>query len=406
MHDLRSWNRPIHYHGSLDNFCTTLSLQDGIHVIAYCGVFLEINLYRRSSRAMLVFFNAALASRNSEVKLPAFSGTGAPDATDACVLLVSDPVLYLDKEIRLSWYAGALGMHLQVDLARVLQHIQHLLNINKVILYGASGGGFAALFYAPFLKNAIAVPCNPQINMLRYSKGLVSKFLQIAFKYKDDPTTFERAKIQNKPTMNITVEHMRGTRVLYLQNALDKRHFNRDFLPYLQAHGFSRSKELVEVHSSHLISVCGEHWGEGHRAPPAKFVYSILHNLTSNDGWDKISSIIPKIYKLTANRFRQVLLRIDGDSFYAQAWLHTPQSGDIITVALYRNSEKIETIQIVDSEIGQFSSKIIKGTYRATAQIDKHFSIGNMRNWRIGLMNLFRQTKVFDEIRSQIIVVP
>ena len=70
MRDLARWNRPVHAYASLDVFLATRFLVDGIHVIAYCGVFLELNLHRRNSKAMLVFFNAALAARRVAVQHP------------------------------------------------------------------------------------------------------------------------------------------------------------------------------------------------------------------------------------------------------------------------------------------------------------------------------------------------
>ncbi len=404
MRDLSGWNRPVHDYVGLDEFFSTQSLADGIHAISYCGVFLELNLHRRPSKAMVVFFNAALASRTPEVKLPVFSGAKALETTDACILMVSDPGLYLDKEIRLAWYAGAKGMQLQADLAKVLQHVQHVLAIERIVLYGASGGGFAALFYAPFLNNAIAMPCNPQISLLSYSSGILSRFLKVAYGYKGAPSAFENAEILDKPIVRIPADHTRGIRVLYLQNALDERHFKRDFLPFLQGYGFTRGKGLMEVHSERLISVCGENWGEGHRAPSAEFVYALLHSLTGKDGWERLPEIIPELYARTANRFRQVALRFDEAGFHAQAWLHDQSTIDSITLKLYRGSVEVETIHVANGELGRFSCAPLKGHYCVAARMARNASVEN-KSWGKRLLDMIRSKPVFDEMKSRVVVV-
>lgn len=404
MRDLSRWDRPVHSHANLDEFLATQSLKDGIHAIAYCGVYLELNLHRRASKSMLVFFNAALSSRTPDVKLPVFSGSRAPQATDACVLMVSDPGLYLDGDIRLAWYAGAVGMPLQEDMTKVLRHIQNVLSIERVVLYGASGGGFAALYHAPFLRNAIAVPCNPQLNLLIYSPDILGLFLKAAYGYTRAPGTFESAEIPDKPVVRIKAEHTHGTRVLYLQNALDARHFNRDFMPFLQDQGFTRGKGLVEVHSDRFISVCGHNWGEGHRAPPAKFVYDLLHSLTELDGWDRIPEIIPVLYARSTNRFRQVVLKLDNEGFSAQAVLHEPRTEDGITMVLYRDDVEIETIQVASAELGRFSCAAVKGRYRVTARASRDLADED-KTWGARLLGLFRTRNVFDEMKSRVVVV-
>lgn len=404
MRDVSRWDRPVHMHVNLDAFLATRSLNDGIHAIAYHGAYLELNLHRRASKSMLVFFNAALSSRTPDVKLPVFFGTRAPQATDACVLMVSDPGLYLDEDIRLAWYAGAAGMRLQEDIAKVLRHIQNVLTIDRVVLYGASGGGFAALYFAPFLKNAIAVPCNPQINLLVYSPVLLGQYLKAAYGYTGTPSAFESADISDKPVVRISAEHTRGTRVVYLQNALDARHFNGEFLPFLRDQGFTRGQGLVEVHSDRLVSVCGDNWGEGHRAPPAQFIYALLHSLTERDGWNRLPEMIPALYAKTANRFREVKLKLDQRGFIAQAVLHEPRAEDEITMILYRDDVEMESIQVTSAEPGRFSCAAERGLYRVTARAARnHFTVD--KTWGGRLLGLFRSRNVFDEMRSRVLTV-
>lgn len=404
MRDLSKWNRPIYSYASLEEFLTTQSLLDGIHAISYCGVFIELNLYCRPSKAMLIFFNAALASRVDDVKLPVFSGVKALDTTDVSILMVSDPGLYLDGNIRLAWYAGATGIPLQKDLPQVLQHVQHVLAIDRPVLYGASGGGFAALFYAPFLNNAIAVPCNPQINLLTYSSSILSFFLQKAFGYRGNPATFETATVPDKPVLRITADHLSGTRILYLQNALDKRHLERDCLPFLQCFGIQRGTDLLEIHSQHLVSICGQDWGEGHRAPPAAFVYALLQRLTQNGGWDQLSAFVPDLYERTANRLRQVALRVDEQGFQAQAWLHEQSIHAPITLKLFKGAIEVESIHVASGKPVRFAYPPVQGHYRVMARTPRFFLAAD-ESWIKRLLDRMRFKQSFDEMQSRVVVI-
>jgi hypothetical protein len=404
MRDLSKWNRPVYAYASLDDFLTARSLLDGIHAISYHGVFIELNLHCRPSKAMLIFFNAALASRVDEVKLPIFSGAKALESTDTSILMVSDPGLYLDRKIRLAWYAGAAGIPLQKDLSQVLQHIQRVLAIERIVLYGASGGGFAALFYAPFLKNAIAVPCNPQINLLTYSSGILSLFLESAFGYKGTPTTFATADVPDKPVVHITASHMSGTRILYIQNALDERHLKRDCIPFLQSFGVQRGTGLLEIHSQNLVSICGQDWGEGHRAPPAAFVYALLQCLTEEGGWDLLPALVPTLYARTANRLRQVTLSVDKEGFHAQAWLREQSPRDIITLKLYRGTIEVETIRVASGESGRFAYVPAQGHYQITARIPRN-SFAINKSWIGRLLDRICFKHSFDEMKSRVLVV-
>jgi len=404
MRDLDRWNRPVHAHASLDSFLAMRTLADGIHAIAYCGVYLELNLYRRPSKAMLIFFNAALTSRTTEVKLPVFSGLSALNETDANVLMVSDPGLYLDDEIRVAWYAGAANMPLQADLGRVLRHIQDVLSIEFTVLYGASGGGFAALFYAPFLRNAVAVPCNPQIDLLAYSRGLVSKYLESAFGYRGKPSGFEGALIPCKPVLKLRADHMSNTRILYLQNALDRCHLERDFLPFLKDFGFERGKGLVEVHSERLVTVCSDGWGEGHRAAPAAFVYILLYTLTQPDGWSRLSEVVPELHARTANPFRDVVLSIDPKGFVACATLQGVSAGPEVTLRLFRGSVEVESVRSHAGEQCRFTTEPVRGQYFVVARIERE-PVASSRSWRQRMLGLLRPQRAYDEMKSRVVVV-
>lgn len=404
MRDLGRWKRPVHAHASLDDFLAKRTLADGIHAIAYCGVYLEINLHRRPSQAMLVFFNAALASRTPEVKLPVFSGASALNETDANVLMVSDPGLYLDDKIRLAWYAGAANMPLQADLGRVLRHVQDVLAIKRTVIYGASGGGFAALFYAPFLRDAVAVPCNPQIDLLAYSRGLVAKYLECAFGYQGKPSAFESAAIPDKPVMRLRASHMGDTRILYLQNVTDRHHVNRDLLPFLKDFGFERAGGLIETHSERLVTVCSDAWGEGHRAAPARFVHPLLHSLTQADGWVRLPELAAELHAKTASPFRQVSLFLEAGSFTASARLQEAFAGRELVLRLFRGADVIEAVEARDGEPCRFATKPTKGHYYVAARLVRDTRASPM-SWRNRVLGLFRPEGSCDEMRSRVVVV-
>ena len=61
-----------------------------------------------------------------------------------------------------------------------------LLRVRRTIYFGASAGGFAALFYSHAHANSLALVANPQINLLNYLEGPINLYRQQCWPQADD----------------------------------------------------------------------------------------------------------------------------------------------------------------------------------------------------------------------------
>ena len=75
-----------------------------------------------------------------------FTGLNVTRDLDASFVAISDPMLYLDPDLKLAWYAGSAGWNFQAEMKRVLRKIIAVALTADVVFFGGSGGGFASLY--------------------------------------------------------------------------------------------------------------------------------------------------------------------------------------------------------------------------------------------------------------------
>src|SRR5690606_36415632 len=96
---------------------------------------------------------------------------------------ISDPTLKLYEDLGLAWYIGNKEADVQPIIVEIIKVVATKLNIplENVILYGSSGGGFAALKFSSLIPEAIAIAINPQIDITVYKQGMADRFLKRCF---------------------------------------------------------------------------------------------------------------------------------------------------------------------------------------------------------------------------------
>jgi hypothetical protein len=116
------------------------------------------------------------ATNRQKIALPRFQS--APNAgSRAAYLSICDPTLYMNKALRLGWYSGSHTFPLRSILEELLSNTIARLTPRRVIFFGSSGGGYAALLYAKSVTGAIALTINPHTNFLSYYSGHVNDYL-------------------------------------------------------------------------------------------------------------------------------------------------------------------------------------------------------------------------------------
>ena len=134
--------------------------------------------------------------------------------------------------------------------------------------FGASGGGFAALYYAGTREGAVAVPVNPQTDLARYLPAAVARYARLAW-----GLTGEGALQQMTAVTDLArVYRVPDRPVFYIQNQNDPTHIKNHFTPFMNG--------LPEGHRVHPVLVDGE---QGHRPPPKSAIRAVLAAAVNGD---------------------------------------------------------------------------------------------------------------------------
>lgn len=138
---------------------------------------LNFYFHDKGAETTIVTFHGALPDTPVD-RLPFWAGYGITQSIPANLLFFSDPSLYLDTRLKPSWFTGnTLQPNLQTDITKI---IHHLCQGKRIILFGASGGGFAALEQATKLKGCTALVSNLQTDIFEYHSEYYSDYLAIA----------------------------------------------------------------------------------------------------------------------------------------------------------------------------------------------------------------------------------
>jgi hypothetical protein len=288
--DYAAWGHPHHAWSSIQAFLAAPSLQDGIHSIGSPGqtldlLFLNGAMQSRvaSPRVLPVFFSGAVTDRSAR-RPPFFSGVGVAQRRNLAAVCIADPSLALSPELALGWYAGSEGQRLQNDLAVVLAELARR-SACELLLIGASGGGFAALYYASLLgDSASALALNPQTDWLEYAEASVRLYLQMAFPALALPALpgppFRKAAADALRALGVEHSlipllrlHRLPRRLVYLQNSGDW-HVIRHAAPFLDAADF-RATGNGFFETDNQLMWFGK-WGEGHEPPPRALVEHVI----------------------------------------------------------------------------------------------------------------------------------
>lgn len=194
---------------------------------------LPIHLHWTDARAevLLVAFAGAVTKQSASV--PAFTGYSLTRDLPADVLLISDPSLILHRDLMLGWYLGSVQ---QPDLPeRIARIIRSVAGDHRIVLFGPSGGGFAALDQGRRLPGSTVVAANPQTDLRRYWKTPVNDYLETAWGAGPDQVGDPRIGAPGAQ-LSMVEAYGRpvGCRVVYLQGSQDSHHLKHHQRPFLE----------------------------------------------------------------------------------------------------------------------------------------------------------------------------
>ena len=249
---------------SLNEFVHSPTLRPGAISIAHNGLPLDMSLRIKQGAPLLVVLHGAASE---DVHLPFLSGQSVSKNLAVSKLSLSDPSLYLNPGLNLSWFAGNTHQpRLHDDLTRVITKVAHHCGAPRIILLGGSGGGFAAISLAARLEHATAVAMNPQTDIFRYHHNHVNAYIDMAW-------GGDRELFISQGVHNLSRTLLKSTarpQILYMQNSNDDFHV---------AHHLQR---FIKEIGDYPFSLLQKPWRDGHTPPPKPLISRVLALLAAN----------------------------------------------------------------------------------------------------------------------------
>lgn len=264
-------------HPTLDSFFACDKLPAGLHVIDCAGLPLEILYSPKGARTTSVVFNAALGEATQEI--PRFMAGPTFARQESNGIFVFDASLYNDDSLMLAWYAGSKRFRMQEVLPSIIQKFAMHAGGERTLLFGASGGGFAAIYYAQFFPGSIVMAINPQTIIANYIPRIVDAYARLCWGAQSEGAVSEvlqKVVVSDLRSLDLSNADFR---LIYLQNSADG-HVEEHLIPFCSAHSDNKRIFLI-----------ADHWGSGHVSPPQALVAHILTTVIGNSsGWEGILS--------------------------------------------------------------------------------------------------------------------
>lgn len=244
---------------------------------------LDLYLKPEIGKPLICFFHGAL--NRDIVTTPAFEGFRLFNDIKANLLFFSDSVVNNSETLMLAWHQNTQKYDANKTIVNTIRKMASLLESQKIIFVGGSGGGFASLYYAKYFNNSFAYVWNPQTNILKYNPRHVREYAEFAFDISPDKTEtlnehicVDLAQHYNKLKENKVV-------IVYLQNNKDW-HVKSHMIPFL-IEGLECCKD-VDLNSTSLQRIRTKHglfklllnnWGDGHVAAPKSYLKAVLQSI-------------------------------------------------------------------------------------------------------------------------------
>lgn len=265
---------PCFQHDDLDAMLGGGPLASGVHSFAVGRLHYDFWIENRGAPITIFTFAGATARENRV--LPLFAAQNIFRNFPVNLVLVADPSLQIAADLRVGWYAANFeGIRVQEVLRRAIRGIADMLGGPHRVMFGPSGGGFAALYYAWHLPGSLAFVLNPQTDIAAYDPGNVRRFAlpALSARGRDDVMRALREDT-NSSVLSLYAQRF-DNRILYFQNRTDS-HFDSHLKPMREACG----RPFTEIIGN---------WGEGHVAPPGPVIGAAMAALVSTpfSDWDE-----------------------------------------------------------------------------------------------------------------------
>lgn len=220
------------------------------------------------AKTLVVHFHGAVDRKRFE--LPKYPSLVRD--IDAHQISMPDPTLFqVRKPFRTSWYAGHDGFDTQSLLSEFFATVKDELSVERVIYFGNSSGGFAALLFSQLDPQSIAIVGNPQTKVLSHRADAVENFRRFCW-----PEAVDATQMATKTALDVCKLYGRGFRnkVVYIQSLGDRQHYTDQMMPFIDAVAGTED-------AANLLLHCDFFGGFGHVAPVASYLQWVHAAVTS-----------------------------------------------------------------------------------------------------------------------------
>lgn len=205
---------------------------------------LDALVVNKASRILFVNFHGATNRETTD--LPRFERLRTLLEYDVSSMFLTDPGLYLDPKIQLTWYTGWSQVHLPKYMARLIRRVSKEIGVSRIILSGSSGGGFAALQTSRFIPESLCVPFNAQTDITSYrvgeSTGVRNLYFKTvwpelwqAFEQTDKPDDWDWVRLIGDRISNIVAYSKPVENRVHIVQNEQEPHYKEHFLPFVAA---------------------------------------------------------------------------------------------------------------------------------------------------------------------------
>ncbi|KEJ87774.1 hypothetical protein, partial [Sulfitobacter donghicola] len=270
-----------------------------------------------SAQGFLVGFSGAIANVQ-ETSGPYFVGQSIAKTLKVPILSFSDPTMERNPSLSLGFHAGNNKVRkLPVHMGRAINCFTERLG-RPAVLFGGSGGGFAALNTLQHCGPADrAVVWNPQTSIASYDWPAFRAYARAAFpgiaagfdlKNDSSAPALEAEISKTGCVIRLDPSAKRG-QVLYFQNASDRHHMTQHMAPFCEASPVQRVEQNAVSLPAQNLHVCVGNWGKGHAPLPRDLVLHSFKGMLAGRSTAQVQREVMK--KMDPDRHAPALAMVD-----------------------------------------------------------------------------------------------
>ena len=276
---LSKWADYAHYKYKDASEFSNSRFPNGVHTIPINGTNIDILTYNRRSPVTLIVFHAALSK--SATRIPAFKGRGLAEDSNFNLISLADPTLEMG-ELDVAWFLGNEHTGYLPDLlAPLLHEILRTFETQNTIIFGSSGGGFAAVNFGSYFPDSIVLAAVPRLSLVDKPVEKLEKYASIAFsdQTREDQFNAILSRIGGGRLSEKLADEGLNFDLCIYHNLGDKTFADHHVMPFIS-----------KLESSERLFTKAEWFGSGHVIIPAAPYRQVLSHFGSSS--DQKTSIL------------------------------------------------------------------------------------------------------------------